>query len=600
MSTRPLPRPAEPFRAGKEAEVPQSSSSALLSRMDEGVAAQQQSGQSEARDAAPRIVMRGPVESRAAFPAQALTMRAAEAATPKTQSPMPAAVAAAIPARPPASPPVLPAISAQGSIDVGALRGFPRVQQQLKSVPGKDVFLVKFGSKLFVAKAGTNYIEARDHVVNTDLFRQLQLPKLDAPRVAEITGLLRVALNTVPAIKADLIPKPYPENDPAAASGNPLYASYKWAAENAPGVLSEFIPYDTIASVMNDPRSAGELLQYAQSPEGATGLGRIACIDLLCGMDDRIVGKFNRDNLMINRADMGFWCIDNAKNPLLGLCSGGDGAWQAFLFNPAEFNSTRPSRVDGLENISWAVRSSIYDALDPGGGSNVLQTKQYIEFAILDTLLRVQKFMDAPGSQLAPDIRGKLSARLGFLRARIDFVTLLDFDEFSRVPGKQETGAGPMYTLNSLLAAPVADPNSIGKQKTSWGESSWAAEIKGIAAGEKSTIDKMAQLDQVLCNYLVKYPNADAKGVLLDALKVLRTARYKRALQASAAALTSRPVNAPRVWGEIKLGVLPGLRKTAAAWGVDSTAVQSFEDAFAAVTGVRAAAPAAAARGGKG
>jgi hypothetical protein len=114
-----------------------------------------------------------------------------------------------------------------------------------------------------------------------------------------------------------------------------------------------------------------QVQDHLTSPEGAFKLAAIATVDLVGGMDDRILSKYNPDNLQLNTQKTSdgsppqndFWCIDNAKNAAMGLNSGDaqDAAWNKFVDDKMQQHSPETYTTPGDRVTPLQSRRSLLE-----------------------------------------------------------------------------------------------------------------------------------------------------------------------------------------------------------------------------------------------
>jgi hypothetical protein len=193
---------------------------------------------------------------------------------------------------------------------------------------------------------------------------------------------------------------------------------------NAGGVKGVQQRLTQVQSQLEDLATAREVLNSRMATkDGAYALGALCAVDLLCGMNDRILSKWNGGNFMFDPETSNLWCIDNAKNADLGLSSGketGPGGWVEF--------ATNLKRDSGTNQLTDMIYFYVY-----GGGASGQdgflglipdEKKQDIEAAIGAaveyTLTRIRKLVE--GGELDPVVTSKLSKRLDFLEGKADIV----------------------------------------------------------------------------------------------------------------------------------------------------------------------------------
>ena len=178
---------------------------------------------------------------------------------------------------------------------------------------------VKIGSKNYIVKART--VDLSDHVLNTDLIRALGLSGVTAPATATLTPAFSVTL------LGRLIGKDVPK---------PVSDELKLAlGPQSPSQISEMASGSTLDQIETNPKNLAAFKKWANSEKGVSALGSMAFVDLLVGMNDRVISKWNGANFMFDSKKGSLSCIDNAKDSTLGLLNNDnqDAAWQNFVTN---------------------------------------------------------------------------------------------------------------------------------------------------------------------------------------------------------------------------------------------------------------------------
>ena len=167
-----------------------------------------------------------------------------------------------------------------------------------------------------------------------------------------------------------------------------------------------------------------EVVQKLQSPKGVFDLAAIATVDLLVGMEDRIVRSFAPDNLHYDPRTGDLWCIDNAKDPgkgLMNVSDRDDKKWSAFIGQ--QITKYAPELADS-STISPATVANIINRLicdnvfadrgiaklgQPVMGEDAMM--MVITHAVDQTLAGLSRLASDTGLQSAA--REKLASRLG-------------------------------------------------------------------------------------------------------------------------------------------------------------------------------------------
>lgn len=269
---------------------------------------------------------------------------------------------------------------------------------------------VKIGSKNYIVKART--VDLSDHVLNTDLIRALDLSGITAPATAALT----------PAVSLTLLGRLIGPNVPT-----PVSAELRRAlGPQSPSQISEMASGSTIDQIETNPKNLAAFQKWANSDEGVSALGSMAFVDLLVGMNDRVISKWNGANFMFDSKKGSLSCIDNAKDSTLGLLNNDnqDAAWQTFVTNNLD------DAVEGnKEKIPEAIARFLYRgdsgtplgartspgqrpaAVDPGKVAHITQ-------AVHDAFQHVSG--ELANIALPQTVAARLQARLNFLQPLLD------------------------------------------------------------------------------------------------------------------------------------------------------------------------------------
>jgi hypothetical protein len=221
---------------------------------------------------------------------------------------------------------------------------------------------------------------------------------------------LRDALQSTQQTKVD---KPVPEN---------MAAYFDLIEKAGNGTLDQDI------ALWQEKAGVKKRVQdHLSSPEGAYKLAALAAVDFVDGMDDRILTKFNPDNLQLDTQQTpdgsapqnDFWCIDNAKNPKNGLTATDDQqdeTWNGFVDGKMQQQvSATYARTDriGYSGIIKIITGEIYGNVyaDIGEGSVGRKPMEaVIGRAVMLTLEEMKGVLQDP--QLPPAVAAKLTSRL--------------------------------------------------------------------------------------------------------------------------------------------------------------------------------------------
>lgn len=286
---------------------------------------------------------------------------------------------------------------------------------------------------------------------------------------------------------------------------------------------------------------------HVKTKDGASAIGSLGMVDLLCGMDDRIVGdKFNGGNFMFDRQTNDLWCIDNAKKATLALSSADDGKWKEWVVQSTTLGNlggTDKGKTIG-EFLHWAVydRKS-EDEREPS--QNVIlspvdraTTRAGVEDAVPSTLDTMQALVGDPNNGLPAQIRQKLTARLEFVRARKKFLDLLPFDDQFKVPPSAENPSAGNKAFRAI-AGKIAGWTDV--QKT-------AEKLKETARDPHTSTRDLQANDKDLSDYLTQNPKADQR--VLKALFATRSELFVRTIKTKTQSLKDLAAK-NKAWGDL-------------------------------------------------
>ncbi len=290
-----------------------------------------------------------------------------------------------------------------------------KFQRSIKLPPQGDhqspiTVAVKIGSKNYVVKART--VDLSDHVLNTDLIRTLGLSGVTAPATAKLTP--EASVTVLGRLIQPDVPKPVSDELRLALGPQSL------------SQISEMASGSTIDQIETQPNSLAAFKKWANSAKGVSALGSMALVDLLLGMNDRVMTKWNGANFMFDSKKGSLSCIDNAKDSTLGLLNtdNQDAAWQNFvttnLDDPAEGNkNTIPEAIARL-----LYRSDSRTPLGPPSRRG--RPPAPVDPEKVDQITQVvHDAFEQVSAQLAnvalpPAVAARLQARLNFLRPLLD------------------------------------------------------------------------------------------------------------------------------------------------------------------------------------
>jgi hypothetical protein len=302
------------------------------------------------------------------------------------------------------------------------------------------------------------------------------------------------------------------------------------------------------------------------SKAGAYALGGMAVVDLICGMNDRILGdKYNGGNFLFDRAKSELWCVDNAKDPKLALSSKDDVKWQEWVVGLMEMAQ---GVVEGItdkgqdigEHIHWAIYTRTTEdpreisqkvALDDIAAGD---SADGINEAVTDTLQILQAVVDDNTNGLPKAERDRLQARLDFVNARIKFAAQLKLDpQFSEIPSAKNPWVGKK--VGRIIVGKIFGRSDEEKEAETWKNEARNPDIDSKA---------LETLDNKISNYLADNPNADQR--VLKALFAARSERLLKSLTEKAAALAALPQD-NKAWGDtLDPSIIEGIKKITDLW----------------------------------
>jgi hypothetical protein len=155
--------------------------------------------------------------------------------------------------------------------------------------------------------------------------------------------------------------------------------------------------------------AAAALHNWMTTRNGAYAIGALCVVDLLCGMNDRLMSKFNGDNFTFDAQDGSLWCIDNAKEPLFSLINGSEERWKEWAAN--------------LHAQGEELADAVYHAAYAGSGLEGSITErgpidEGIRSAVTDTLANAGKLLN--DDTMAPEVRKRLHGRIKALMGAAD------------------------------------------------------------------------------------------------------------------------------------------------------------------------------------
>jgi hypothetical protein len=157
------------------------------------------------------------------------------------------------------------------------------------------------------------------------------------------------------------------------------------------------------------PLAAAALRDQMTTREGAYAIGALCVADLLCGMNDRLMSKFNGDNFTFDAHDGSLWCIDNAKEPLFSLINGSEERWKEWAAN---------LHAQGDELAGAVYQAAYRDSGLEGSITDRVPIDEGIRSAVTDTLANARKLLD--DDRMPPEVGNRLRGRIETLRGAAD------------------------------------------------------------------------------------------------------------------------------------------------------------------------------------
>jgi hypothetical protein len=157
------------------------------------------------------------------------------------------------------------------------------------------------------------------------------------------------------------------------------------------------------------PLAAAALRNRMTTRDGAYAIGALCVVDLLCGMNDRLLSKFNGDNFTFDAQDGSLWCIDNAKEPTYSLINGSEERWREWAAN---------LHAQGDELAEAVYQAAYRDSGLEGIIADSGPIDEGIRIAVTDTLANARKLLD--DDQMAPEVRNRLRGRIETLMGAAD------------------------------------------------------------------------------------------------------------------------------------------------------------------------------------
>jgi hypothetical protein len=319
------------------------------------------------------------------------------------------------------------------------------------------------------------------------------------------------------------------------------------------------------------------LLDYAATKVGAAALAGIATVDLVVGMDDRLVEAFNGDNFDFNSDGNELWCIDNAKKDFTSLSTADEEKWKNWVRERAWMRDKNTKQASAsldkgksfAEIFHWTIYDKVEDKVKDFTHSVDLSPEQRdataagVEESVAATLQKLQDIVDDNTNGLPKAIRDRLRARLEFVEARNRLSNLLDFSDFIELP----TIAKPWFgkKIGRKLVRGVLGATDEEKLGEGWKETA----RKEVARKDGANEDDLTAQDNNISQYIADRQGQKIDDRILKALFATRAARLVAMLESRTnGKLDSDGENISKI---VELG------KTTKAWGkFDPSVVDSL------------------------
>ena len=322
-----------------------------------------------------------------------------------------------------------------------------------------------------------------------------------------------------------------------------------------------------ITAELNDLDAAKDTLgNRVRSEQGAYALGGMGIMDLLCGMDDRILSKWNGGNFLFDPQGKDLWCVDNAKSEHLGFSAKNDDAWEEWVVA-----SMTDQKIDKGQSIVENLHFAIYDSdRDTGDFSQNFTltdaeratTKTGIKNAVSETISKMQALVDDDHSGLTNELRKKLLSRLKVVNARMTFTDLLTFnDAFLDVPVVKKPGK--LEKATRAISGKVKGRDEIQKR---------AEQIKNDVRDNQRSEKQLLALENELLQMKVPpedQPQDEAQDPDRRVNKALFEVKLKRLvlyLDDTNTSLEKLSSGEEKPWGTISPDAINKLREGAAPW----------------------------------
>lgn len=184
------------------------------------------------------------------------------------------------------------------------------------------------------------------------------------------------------------------------------------------------------------PRHQEALKAFAASDEGIEAFAGMAAADLLTGMGDRVMGKWNGGNFLFDAQGKKLCCIDNAKEAGQTLTAKGNEDWRTFV----------DRQLKGCASLEDALFRQLYESHLGNESANDALFK-HVSFdddrkASAKALVR-QVLLKMIAQVVDPKVHGQAAVeRAAYLKARMELEDILKPDPTLATPPAQPAKIG--------------------------------------------------------------------------------------------------------------------------------------------------------------
>lgn len=431
----------------------------------------------------------------------------------------------------------------------------------------------------------SSFLDYRTRNVMTELLGKMQATNDSASAVLALKevlvdwqGLLSpTKKKTLAASLADLADKKNTEKRSQAISnlklalpGAPCQLALDWMAKvNIRNPA--FVAPDLKAALRQLVEQQKPLVDYAKTKECAGALAAIMTIDLIVGMDDRLVEAYGGTNFSFDPDTKLFWCIDNAKRHDTSLSTQTESSWTDWVKQRAlmaDDKTQEGPNMDKGKSFAEIFHWIAYDKVLVGrndfahsvqlSDQERLDTAAAVQDAVTATLKKLQALVDDNANGLPKAVRDRLRDRLVFVDSRNQLSSLLDFSDFSEIPTVKNPWFGKKVFRK--VARTV-----VGTTKEQVDAETW----KATARDPNTKIEVLTTQDDDICKYLDDHQDQSPDQRVLKALFATRAARLIKLLEQRIGV----DVNSP----EINISKVAAIAKQSRAWGAfDPSVVKSL------------------------